>query len=71
LEDRATTRSSMAGQATGELAQSQALRQTTVVVSGGVGVLEDGSREAVLRWAAVIIRRQLRPEAEEEDDERG
>lgn len=53
-----------------DLAQSQSLRQMMAVVSPAVRILDDGGREAVLRWAAVTIRRQLRPEEGEDDDER-
>jgi hypothetical protein len=53
-----------------DLAQSQSLRQAMAVVSPAVRILDDGGREAVLRWAAVMIRRQLRPEEGEEEDER-
>jgi hypothetical protein len=52
-----------------DLAQSQSLRRMMAVVSPAVRILDDGGREAVLRWAAVTIRRQLRPEEGEEDDD--
>ena len=53
-----------------DLAQSQSLRQAMAVVSPAVRILDDEGREAVLGWAAVTIRRQLRPEEGEDDDER-
>lgn len=60
----------MAGQATEAPAQRQELRQAKGLVSSGFRILDDGGRAAVLGWAAVVMRRQLRPEEEEGDDER-
>jgi hypothetical protein len=60
----------MAGQATEAPAQRQDLRQAKALVSSGFRILDEGGREAMLGWAAVMIRRQLRPEEEEGDDER-
>jgi hypothetical protein len=71
LEDHTTTLSRMAGQSAEELGQSQSLRPAMALVSAEVRILNHGGREAVLGWAAAIIRRQLRPEEAESDDERG